>query len=142
MAIEGLGDDVDIGRLSTPAAKLTFGLGGGFEAIQGIEDGMLPDGFTFGGGAKWTFRKADSVEIAKKTGEIRTKKDCGNPSGLKLTYKAKDGTFKGKFTVYAVQGGKLKKFTANVTGVMVGGIGYGTATIKKIGSANVTIVAD
>lgn len=49
-------------------------------------------------------------------------------------------TRRGKFTVYTVEGGKLKKYTAHVTGVMVGRKGYGTAAIKKpAASAEVTI---
>ena len=67
---------------------------------------------------------------AEKTAAEVTK-DPGNNSGLKLTYNAKDGSFKGSFNVYAVVGGRLKKFRANVTGVMVGAKGYGVAAIKS-----------
>ena len=35
---------------------------------------------------------------------------------LKLTYKAKDGSFKGSFRVYALVDGKIKACSANVTG--------------------------
>ena len=62
-----------------------------------------------------------------------------DPSGLKLTYKAKDGTFKGSFKVYSVNKGKIKTTTVNVTGFLLDGVGYGTATIKKVGSVEVTI---
>ena len=62
-----------------------------------------------------------------------------NPSGLKLTYKAKGGGFSGSFKAYAVVGGKLKTVTVNVSGVMVGNVGYGTATIKKVGAVPVRI---
>jgi len=41
--------------------------------------------------------------------------------------------------VYANNGGRLKATTVNVTGVMVGGKGYGTVIIKKVGSVGVTI---
>ena len=44
-----------------------------------------------------------------------------------------------EFTVYAVQKGKLKKLTANVTGVMVGKTGLGTATVKGAGIVSVTV---
>ena len=54
---------------------------------------------------------------------------------MKLTYTPKTGLFKGSFKVYALEGfagkKKLKKYSANVTGVVVGGKGYGQATIKK-----------
>ena len=57
-----------------------------------------------------------------------------NVSGLKLTYTAKTGVFKGTFKLYTTTGGdkpKLKKFTVNVIGFVVDGVGYGTATLKK-----------
>ena len=62
-----------------------------------------------------------------------------NPSGLKLTYKAKDGSFKGSFKVYAVNGGKAKSTTVNVTGVMVNGVGHGTAMVKNVGLVGVIV---
>ena len=61
-----------------------------------------------------------------------------NPSGLKLTPK-KDGSFTGSFKVYYVEKGKLKSKTANVTGLVIDGKGYGTATIKKVGSEQISI---
>jgi hypothetical protein len=96
-------------------------------------------------GSKWLV--TDGVKAAKvacKNGELMItegKKGAGivNPSGLKLTYKAKDGTFKGSFTAYAIVKGKLKKHKATVEGVLINGVGYGTATIKKLGSWPVTI---
>ena len=58
-----------------------------------------------------------------------------NPSGLKFTYKAKDGTFKGSFKAYALEEKngrtKLVKYTVNVIGFVVDGIGYGEASCKK-----------
>jgi hypothetical protein len=39
--------------------------------------------------------------------------------------------FKGSFKVFALQAGKLKKFTMNVSGVVVDGVGYGYATCKR-----------
>ena len=35
--------------------------------------------------------------------------------------------------------GKLKSVAVGVTGVMVGKVGYGTATVKKLGSVAVRI---
>ena len=56
-------------------------------------------------------------------------------SGIKLTYTPKKGTFKGSFKVYALEGSgkamELKKYTVNVSGFVLDGIGYGTATCKK-----------
>ena len=96
-------------------------------------------------GSKWVV--ADGAKAAKvaykKGGPTITegKKNAGiaNASGLKLTYKSKDGSFTGSFTVYALENNKLKKHKATVTGVLINGIGCGTATIKKIGRWNITI---
>ena len=62
-----------------------------------------------------------------------------DPSGLKLTYKEKDGSFSGSFKVYAEQNGKLKATSVTVKGFLLEGVGYGTATIKKVGSVEVAI---
>jgi len=98
----------------------------------------LPDGVPVTQkGTKWTLPKAGKITMKK--GEIDESKKGDNPSGLKLVYKAKDGSFKGSFKVYAKVNGKLKTTTVNVTGVMVGATGYGTATIKKVGSVDVMI---
>ena len=97
------------------------------------------------------FNKAASVKWAKPNKDVAkpdiydedsqkglivdTSKGKTNLSGLKLTYTPKKGTYKGKFTVYVLEGSgkatKLKKYTFNVTGVVVDGIGYGVATSKK-----------
>ena len=101
-------------------------------------------------GGKWKFAKAASVKWAKpKKGAafpeiydeasgkgllVDTAKGA-NLSGLKLMYTPKKGTFKGSFNVYALEGEgkatKLKKTKLNVSGVVVGGVGYGRATAKK-----------
>ena len=62
-----------------------------------------------------------------------------NLSGLKLTYTPKTGVFKGSFKVYAVQGNKLKKYAAKVSGLVVNGTGFGLATIKGKGSIPIEI---
>lgn len=101
-------------------------------------------------GLKWTFAKATSVKWAKpKAGEapvtldaasgkgliVDTSKDRTNLSGVRLTYTAKKGTFKGSFKVYALEGSgaatKLKKYSLQVGGVVVNGVGYGSATCRK-----------
>ena len=101
--------------------------------------------------SKWSFAKAASVKWAKpKKGAAQPEiydeasgkgliiddaKGKTNLSGLKLTYTPKNGTFKGSFKVYALEGSgkstKLKTYTVNVNGFVVGGVGYGTATCKK-----------
>ena len=99
----------------------------------------LPDGVSVTGGAKWTLPKAGKVVYAKGTTTVDAAKAGENPSGLKLTYKAKDGTFKGSFKVYADVGGKPKATTVKVTGVLVGGVGYGAATVKNVGGVSVKV---
>ena len=98
----------------------------------------LPDPVEIGlNGTRWTLPKAGRLTMKK--GVLDDSKAGENPAALKLTYKAKDGSFKGSFKVYAEVNGRLKTTTVNVTGVMVNGKGYGAATVKKVGSADVTI---
>ncbi len=82
-------------------------------------------------GGKWTFKKAAAIKLKK--GVLTGADDPAKPnlSGIKLTYKPKTGVFKGSFKVYTDLGGKLKKYTMKVNGVVVGGVGYGEATCKK-----------
>ena len=102
-------------------------------------------------GGKWKFAKAASVKWAKpKKGAdpsayydavagkdlvVDTLGGKTNVSGMKLAYTPKKGTFKGSFKVYALEGEgkakKLKKYTVKVSGVVVDGVGYGTATSKN-----------
>ena len=113
-----------------------------------IEELLPTDGVKGSGVGKWSFDKGPSVKWAKvkagttlrypqyaDSGKGLVVGEGSNPSGMKLTYTAKKGTFKGKFTVYALEGEgtktKLKKYTVKVTGVVVNGVGYGTATCKK-----------
>ena len=102
---------------------------------------QLPDvGISQSGpGAKWIVPKAGKVAYLRGKTEVDPAKAGENPSGLKLTYKAKDGSFKGSFKVYSDVNGKLKATSVNVTGVQIGSKGYGTATIKGLGSVPVTI---
>ena len=88
-------------------------------------------------GAKWIVAKAGKVKL-EKSGAL-TYDAKANPSGLKLTYAAKMGLFTGSFSVYTLVNGKLKKASATVSGAVVDGVGYGTATIKKVGSVPVVI---
>ena len=78
-------------------------------------------------------------KVAMKKGVLDDSKAGLNPSGLKLSYKAKDGSFKGSFKAYCDKGGSLKAVAVTVSGVMVDGVGYGSAAVKKAGSAAVTI---
>ena len=133
--VVGLGADVKVGKPGTLKGGATFRLGAAMGDAK--YDAYLPDGLAVTGGAKWTLPKAGKVQLAKD-GTVDASKLGENPSALKLTYKAKDGSFKGSFKAYADVGGKPKGTTVKVMGVLVNGVGYGTATVKG-GSAPVTV---
>ena len=119
----------------------TFGMDDFFDEIE-AEDGFSPNGTEIEiSGARWKVPRADGVRFSKDDGwHVADEREYGNPAGLKLTYSAKTGTFKGSFKVFAgTDEGRSKKYTATVTGVAVEGVGYGTATIKKVGSVPVKI---
>ena len=100
----------------------------------------LPDGIEITTKkTKWVLPKAGKVVYSKKAGGIDESKLGENPSGLKLTFKSKDGTFKGSFKAYRDVKGKPKATTVSVSGFVVDGVGYGIATIKKVGSVPITI---
>ena len=95
---------------------------------------LLPDGLEISvKNSKLTVPKAGKV-VMDRYGEIDYDKAGDNPSGLKLSYKAKDGTFTGSFKAYVDNNGRLKTVTVSVSGLIIDGIGYGTATVKKVGS--------
>ena len=130
-------EDAIVGKPGTLKAGAAFRLGG--EMGDAKYGAYLPNGVAVSGGAKWTLPKAGKVVYAKGTTMVDEAKAGENPSALKLTYKAKDGTFKGSFKAYADVGGKPKGTTVKVTGVLVGGVGYGTATAKGSGGVAVTV---
>ncbi len=89
-------------------------------------------------GAKWNITKAKVVKL-DRSGNLSY---GANPSGLKLTYTAKTGIFKGSLFLYTMNGGRLKKNKVNVFGIVIDGVGYGTATLKKVGCWSITINTD
>ena len=133
--VVGLGADVKVGKPGTLKGGATFRLGGALGDAK--YEAYLPDGVAVGGGAKWTLPKAGKVQLTRD-GQVDASKLGENPSALKLSYKSKDGTFKGSFKSYADVNGKPKAMTVKVVGVLVKGVGYGTATVKG-GGAPVTI---
>ena len=145
VVVTGLGDEVVAGRGGALKAGAAFRIDEDeFAAVTGIAAlPYLPDGVSVEpNGAKWVVAggaKAGKVAYRRGTQEVDEAKLGDNPSGLKLTYKAKDGSFKGSFKVYAEVKGKLKTTTVNVTGFMLNGVGYGTAAVKGKGSVPVTI---
>lgn len=90
--------------------------------------GALPDGTAVSQrGAKWIVAKPGKVKMAKG----RLTLDGDNLGGLRLSYTMKTGVFKGGFTVYLQEGGRLRKAKAVVNGVVLEGRGYGTATLRS-----------
>ena len=109
-------------------------------AIPGVQTSLLPDGLAVRmEGAKFAVDKAGKVKLLKDKSGIDPAGLGTNPSGLKLTYIIKNCTFKGSFNAYTLSGGTLKKVKVNVSGVVLGGRGYGTASVKKTGSVPVVI---
>lgn len=135
--------DLFVGAVSSGSltGTKTFVMDDFFEDIGG-EDSFSPNGTEIEmSGTRWKVPRADGVRFSKDDGwYVSDDRDYGNPAGLKLAYAAKTGTFKGSFKVFAeTDEGKSKRYMATVTGVVVDGVGYGTATIKKIGSVPVKI---
>ena len=137
-SVEVVGHDgVSAGKAGVLAPGAKFKLGGGESVLSGMLEEYLPNGLavTVNGG-KWVVAggaKAGKLKLARNLGMIdqERSKFTDNMSGLKLSCKVKDGTFKGTFKAYALESGKLKSYTVNVSGVMVGDVGRGTASIKK-----------
>ena len=118
-------------RLAAGAAFRT-----GSDALAGVVPGLLVDLLPDGQevrmkGAAFDIDKAGKAKLLKDKSGIDQSGLGPNPSGLKLKYTMKNGTFKGTFSAYALDGGKLKKVKVAVSGVVLGGKGYGTASVKK-----------
>ena len=143
--VVGLGDDVAAGSPKALRSGAAFGIDVQMLCAllgDGTYAAYLPDGASVSqAGAKWIVAggaKAGKVQLGKD-GAVDEAKAGANPSGLKLTCKAKDGSFKGSFKAYVSEKGKPKAATVSVTGVMVGDEGYGSASIKKKGSVPIWI---
>ncbi len=109
-------------------------------AVPGLMADLVPDGLPVRmKGASFDIDKSGKVKLLKDKSGIDASALGTNPSGLKLKYKMKDATFSGSFAAYALEGGKLKKTSVQVSGVVLGGIGYGTGSVKKSGSVAVKI---
>lgn len=120
---------------SMPQGTLTFTISPYPGSINGrniVRTEFLPLGMTLKStGSKFILPKAGTV--AYKRGVLSVSKGGeANPSGLKLSYSAKAGTFKGSFNLYALDAGKLTKYPAKLTGVTVEGYGFAIVTFKKL----------
>ena len=143
--VSGLDGDVNVGAPEVLNAGAEFhidadelcGLLGDSKYAEYLPDGVSVEQK----GSKWIVAggaKAGKVQVGKD-GKVDDVKAGANPSALKFTYRVKGGIFNGSFKAYISVGGKPKAVTVNVTGVLVGGKGYGSATVKRMGSVAVTI---
>ena len=127
--------EVKIARHSASASdsSLAFSIDAGavaesFAGVAEINTAILPDCIEVTQrNGKWTLPKAGKVKYKNEYWDI----SGDNPSALKLSYKSKTGAFTGSFNVYGLVNGKMKKYSVKISGVVVDGIGYGTASLKK-----------
>lgn len=114
----------------------------GYPIIQGTDYLPLSLAFTTKA-SRWYFPAKKTLSYDRKTKKF-TMKPTSNPAGLKLNYKYKTGYFTGNFTIYALRSPTAttaKRYTAKVTGFMVGSSGEGIATINKVGTYPCSISA-
>lgn len=145
--VVGLGEGVAFGRPGALPAGAVFACDP--SALSDLlGDGTYADYYPGGlsvepKGTKWIVAggaKAGKVVLGKD-GQVDVAKAGANPAALKLSYKAKAGSFSGSFKAYVNARGKPKAVTVNVSGVLIGDVGYGTASVKKAGTIPVTISA-
>ena len=114
-------------------------------SLAGVQTAFLPTDVAVSvEPRKWALAKPATVKYKKGVFD-QAAYDKGvaqgktNNSALKLKYTAKSGQFSGSFNIFTLNGAKLKKVTANVSGVVCGGVGYGSAVVKKQGAMPVAI---
>ncbi len=145
---EGLDGDVRLGRAGTIGAYGdaafyidTGALGKLFD--DWTYEGYGPDGVSVEQvGTKW--RVAGGARpgrvVLGRDGSVDETKTGENPSALTLAYRAKEGTFTGAFKYYvpSARGAPVAK-TVNVYGVVVEGVGYGTAVVRGKGAVSAMV---
>lgn len=140
-------DGAVAGKVKTLAGTATFKMdAAAFSALLGNDvtfADYLPTGISVKqSGTKWIVAngaRAGTVAFVKGSEQVDAGKAGANPSALKLSYAAKTGTFKGSFKAYRLTNGKPKAVNVTVSGALVSGVGYGTATIKNVGSVSLEI---
>ncbi len=90
---------------------------------------------------KWALPRSGKVGL-NQYGQINLRKLGDNPAGLALEYNLAEGLFKGVFNAYVNKRGWPKPFLVQVNGVMLGKKGYGTASVKGVGSVPVVLQAE
>ena len=140
--VEGLPGDVVAGKPGSLKAGAKFHIDAEEFSARWEQRALpyLPNGVPVSqNGTKWMLPKAGKVAYQRGGTEVDSAKLGENPSALKFTYKAKEGSFKGSFKVYADNGGRLKATNVSVSGVVVEGVGYGTAKVKNAGAVPIRI---
>ncbi len=143
--VEGLDGDVRFGgawMIGDAAFRVDTGaLGELFD--DWTYEGYGPDGVSVEQvGTKW--RVAGGARpgrvVLGRDGFVDEAKAGENPSALTLAYRAKEGTFTGAFKYYvpSARGAPVAK-TVNVYGVVVDGVGYGTAVVRGKGAVSVMV---
>ncbi len=143
--VEGLDGDVRFGgawMIGDAAFRVDTGaLGELFD--DWTYEGYGPDGVSVEQvGTKW--RVAGGARpgrvVLGRDGFVDEAKAGENPSALTLAYRAKEGTFTGAFKYYvpSARGAPVAK-TVNVYGVVVQGVGYGTAVVRGKGAVSVMV---
>ena len=130
--------------------KGTDGLGNGWNPRHDNAVASPPNPFSDvgtrpdynGHGVRLGYLLIDEGVKPDKSGNLAT-----NLSGLKLSYKPKTGEFNGSYVIQSIdvanpESPKLKKTKVAVNGVVIDGLGYGTAVIKGLGSQTCSIVVD
>ena len=143
-AVVGLGDGVVAGKAGELRSGAMFRIDTEDEIWSGLPgkviDEVLPDRVSVRqNGKKWIVPQAGKVVYIPGKTTVDRDQTLDNPSGLKLTYKSGSGTFSGSFMVYYDVDGAIKKIRTTVSGVLVGDRGYGTATVKRIGTIPIVI---
>ncbi len=125
--------------------SIVFSIGEGYPLWNQLEGGFayteyLPMEMEIFHDGEGVWGHPDSGKVVlNNLGLINKKKLGANPSGLSVAYQKADGTFKATFKVYVNKNGWPKAVPVQVYGVMVNGVGYGTATVKDVGSVPITI---
>ena len=133
-----------VGGALKGGARGTFRLEEFDLAVPGtLQDDLLPSEESFDvAGGQWKFAQPATVKwtLNRETKEygrvVDESSGKANRSGLKLSYAAKTGIFKGSFKAYSLQdapGGKkkMKKLKVNVIGFVVDGVGTGEASCRR-----------
>ena len=77
------------------------------------------------------------LAVTCASGKLSAARD--NAAALKVSRAARTGLFNGSFNLFTENGARLRKTVVPLNGVIVNGVGYGAAVVKKVGSASFII---